>query len=253
MMIWSDKGVTVTVPDQKALLDDLADRFERGVGFSVATLNLDHVVKLARNPNFDKAYHAHTHVTADGNPIVWLSRLARQDVSLIPGSELIEPLIAVAAARNVPVALFGATEESLEAAAAELRHRFPQLDIVLCRAPAMGFDPSSDAATDDIDAIAASGARLCFLALGAPKQEIFAARAFAALPQTGFVSIGAGLDFISGSQRRAPAWVRAVAAEWLWRLIGNPSRLAARYASCIGILPRLFLSALSARRQAGSS
>ena len=49
MMIWSDDetgGVTVTVRNQAALLDDMAQRFERGEGFSVATLNLDHVVKL---------------------------------------------------------------------------------------------------------------------------------------------------------------------------------------------------------------
>ncbi|MGC3940439.1 WecB/TagA/CpsF family glycosyltransferase [Roseobacter sp. EG26] len=254
MMIWSESetaGITVTVPDQAALLADLERCFQSGQGFSVATLNLDHVVKLSRNKAFRAAYGDQTHITADGNPIVWLSRLAGQDVSLVPGSELISPVADLAARHQVPVALFGATDEALAAAAAALSQQHPGLDVVLCRAPAMGFDPLADAAAADIAAIEASGARLCFLALGAPKQEIFAARARSALPGTGFVSIGAGLDFIAGTQTRAPAWVQAVAAEWLWRLLGSPRRLAARYGACFLVLPKLTGRALLARRQSG--
>lgn len=246
-MIWKE-GVTVTVPDQATLLSDLSDCFQAGRGFSVATLNLDHVVKLARDPAFLTAYQAHTHVTADGNPIVWLSRLAGQgDVSLVPGSELIDPLAALAAQHKIPVAFFGATDATLEAAARELRTRHDGLNIVLCRAPAMGFDPMGPAAQADIAAIKASGARLCFLALGAPKQEIFAAQAQNALPGVGFVSIGAGLDFIAGTQQRAPVFVQKLAAEWLWRLLSNPRRLAARYRACLLALPELLLRALQAR------
>ena len=255
MMIWSNSdagGVTVTVTDQAALLSDLARRFETGRGFSVATLNLDHVVKLSRDAVFHEAYRAQTHVTADGNPIVWLSRLAGQPVSLVPGSGLIDPLVSLAAEHRVPVALFGSTEATLKAAAAELSQRHPGLDVVLTRAPSMGFDPQEAAAAAEIEAIAVSGARLCFLALGAPKQEVFAARARAALPGVGFVSVGAGLDFIARTQNRAPAWVQAIAAEWLWRLIGDPKRFAARYAACIAALPRLTGKALRTRRRVGS-
>ena len=254
MMIWSEGGrndVAVTVPDQAALLDDLDRRMAAGQGFSVATLNLDHVVKLSQNALFRDAYSAHTHVTADGNPIVWLARLARQQVSLTPGSELIEPLAALAAKNRVPVALFGATEAALAAAAEALRQRHPGLEIVLCRAPSMSFDPQAPETAADIEAIVTSGARLCFLALGAPKQEIFAARAQASLPSAGFVSIGAGLDFIAGAQKRAPVWVQRLCVEWLWRLLHNPGRLAARYAACFYILPELTGRAWRIRRQSG--
>ena len=64
----------------------------------------------------------------------------------------------------------------------------------------------------------------------------------------GFLSVGAGLDFVAGTQARAPALVRALAAEWLWRLVTDPRRLARRYASCLAILPGLAHEALSARR-----
>jgi exopolysaccharide biosynthesis WecB/TagA/CpsF family protein len=255
MMIWSrleadETPITVTVADRPGLLADLAKRFEVGQGFSVATLNLDHVVKLARDKAFHTAYAQHTHVTADGNPIVWLARLAGQsDVSLTPGSELIEPLAQLAQSKEVDMAFFGATPDSLEAAAEALVARYPGVRIVLKEAPPMGFDPDGPAADDAIASIAASGARLVFLALGAPKQERFAARAATQLSHVGFVSIGAGLDFISGQQTRAPKWVRRLAAEWLWRLLSSPLRLAARYWACIVMLPRLFARALATRQR----
>ena len=255
MMIWSEAAegqgqITVTVPDKATLFSDLAQRFDTRQGFSIATINLDHVVKLSKDTRFRTAYAAHSHVTADGNPIVWLARLAGQsDVALVPGSEIIDPVARLAAEKNVPVAFFGATDASLQAAAEAMRQQIPGIDIVLTLSPPMGFDPESAEADAAIAAIKESGARLVFLALGAPKQEVFAARAAAELSQTGFLSIGAGLDFISGAQTRAPKWVRAIAAEWLWRMLSNPKRLAARYGQCILALPGLTLRALMMRRQ----
>ncbi|MEL7114015.1 MAG: WecB/TagA/CpsF family glycosyltransferase [Pseudomonadota bacterium] len=252
MMKWADTSVgavTVTVPDADALLSDLRNRFAAREGFTVATINLDHVVKLSRDEAFREAYARHSHVTADGNPIVWLSRLAGQkEIALVPGSEAIEPVARLAAEMKIPVAFFGATDASLKAAAAAMRAKIPQIDIVLTLSPPMGFDPQGVAAEDAIAQIGASGARLVFLALGAPKQEIFAIQAAASLPEAGFLSIGAGLDFISGAQVRAPQWVRAMAAEWLWRMLSNPGRLAARYGACILALPGLMLRALRARK-----
>jgi len=249
MMNWNlapnhSSPVVVNVNDQDSLLADLEQHFEQGRGFAIATLNLDHVVKLRKDAAFHQAYSAHTHITADGNPVVWLSHLAGQnDITLIPGSELIEPVSSLAAQHQIPVALFGATDESLQQAATALQSQIQGLNIVLCLSPPMGFDPDGATASEAIETIRASGARMVFLALGAPKQERFAQAALKALPEVGFLSIGAGLDFISGNQTRAPRWVRAVALEWLWRMIGNPRRLAMRYAGCIAILPRLALHA----------
>lgn len=253
-MLWSPpldpagRQVAISAPFRAALLRDLDERFQRKEGFSLATLNLDHVVKLRHHPGFRAAYLAQTHVTADGNPIVWLSRLAGQKIDLIPGSDLVDPVAGLAAQRGVRVAMLGTTDEALAKAAEVLAHRHPGLDVVLRLAPPMGFDPEGPAADAAIAAIAESGAGLCYLALGAPKQEIFAARAHARLPHVGFLSIGAGLDFVAGTQRRAPRIVRLLAAEWLWRLASDPARLARRYGACLVVLPGLTLAALRVRR-----
>lgn len=249
MMNWCDTGpsIFVNAASRAELLADLCARMQVQQGYSIATLNLDHTVKIRRDADFREAYAAHSHITADGNPIVWISGIAGQRVELIPGSELIEPVAELAAKNDVPVAMIGSTSQTLAAAAKALKARYPRLNIVEQIAPPMGFDPSGAQADAAIEACQKADVRLVFLAFGAPKQEVFAAYAQEKLPRSGFLSIGAGLDFIAGTQMRAPKWVRKLAAEWLWRLATNPTRLARRYGACIAILPRLTRTAYQSR------
>src|SRR5207244_12787727 len=83
--------------------------------------------------------------------------------------------------------------------------RFRGLQIAGCLAPGPGFDPYSSEADIAIERIRDSGAKLCFVALGAPRQELFAARCLDELNGTGVLCIGAALDFIAGTQSRAPS------------------------------------------------
>jgi exopolysaccharide biosynthesis WecB/TagA/CpsF family protein len=239
--------IGIDATGRAALLQDLEARLATGRGFTVATINLDHVEKLRKSERFRRAYAAQTHVVADGNPIVWVSKLAGAPVELIPGCELVEPMAEAAARRGAKVALLGATKDSLDRAAERLSARLPGLQIVARIAPPMGFDPYGPVADEALEALRASEAQLVFLALGAPKQEIFAARAQRSLPNVGFLSIGAGLDFIAGTQTRAPRWFRQRAMEWLWRAATDPRRLAKRYARCALLLPGLAWDALMRR------
>lgn len=242
------RRIRVNVPSADALLAEVRARLQRGQGFALATINLDHLVKLSRDPAFRDSYAAQDLICADGNPIVWLSRLAGKPVSLVPGSDMIVPLAQQAERAGVPIALMGSTDETLAAAAAALEREVPGLRVAARIAPPMGFDPAGEGAAAILDQIAASGAGLTFVALGAPKQEAFAAFGRARAPAMGFASIGAGLDFIAGRQKRAPAWVRALAMEWLWRMLSNPRRLARRYLDCAVILPGQTANALRQRR-----
>lgn len=237
--------ITVNKSDRTDLLDEVRQRIRDREGFAIATLNLDHMVKLQRSPAFRAAYLRQDFVVADGNPIVWLSRLAGSPVSLVAGSDLVDPLAELAADERAPVALLGATDATLARAAAELTARHPGLRIVARLAPGRDFDPCGAEADEMILALRRSGARLTFLALGAPKQEMFAARCRDLLPGMGLASVGAGLDFVAASQRRAPVWVRRIAMEWAWRMLREPRRLVARYALCAATFPPLVFGVLA--------
>ncbi|KIN73205.1 Glycosyl transferase, WecB/TagA/CpsF family protein [Sulfitobacter guttiformis KCTC 32187] len=235
--------VEVNIPTRAALFHAVGECFSRGTGFALATLNLDHLTKLPVDTAFANAYRAQDMVVADGRPIIWLAQLAGQTLELMPGSDLVIPLTELAAEMGMPVALMGSSDAALAGAQSALETRVPQVNIVLSHAPAYGFDPTGSEAAEICEILNASGARLCFIALGAPKQELFAAFARNRAPAVGFASIGAGLDFLSGHQVRAPKIMRVLALEWLWRALQSPRRMVPRYAKCFAILPRLALDA----------
>lgn len=233
-------GWGITVPTLNAAVTAIADRAERADSFDVFTLNLDHVVKLRRDAVFRDAYSRASMITADGAPIVWLSRRQGAQVSRTAGADLVVPLIDEAARRQIPVYLFGSTGGTLAKAARAFSDRTNGLiDIAGTDAPSSPFDPNGREADAAIARIAASGARIAFIALGAPKQEIFAARAKAQGLRCGLICIGAALDFIVGDQLRAPKFMQQSGTEWLWRLATNPRRLAGRYADCAVLLADL--------------
>lgn len=241
--------IRINMPTRAALFRTLRDRFARKQGFALATLNLDHLSRLPRDPAFATAYGRHDFVVADGRPVTWLCRIAGERTALLPGSDLVRPLCRLAAEEGVSVAMIGSSQSVLDRAAARLTAEVPGLKIGFIHAPPFGFEPEGDAAFALLRELAASGARLCFVALSAPRQEQLAARGRQVAPAVGFACIGAGLDFIAGHQHRAPRLMRLLALEWLWRLMLSPRRLGPRYARCFAILPGLMGRALRQRWQ----
>ena len=240
-------AIRITHPDAPALLADVSARLADGHGFALATINLDHLVKLQRDPAFLAAYAAQDFVVADGNPIVWLSHLARRPVRLVPGSDMVLPLVRAAAAAGRPLSLLGSTGHALEAPRQRRPSLVPGPPRGLLIAPPMGFDPAGEAAQAMLERLESVGPGLCLVALGAPKQERLSALARRLAPSVGFANVGAGVDFVAGTQTRAPQWVRAIAMEWLWRALSSPRRLLPRYAACAAILPRQAMQALRLR------
>ncbi len=245
-----DIQIDVNTPTEAILENKVKHRFSTGEGFAMATINLDHLVKLRNSPDYTRAYAKQDIVVADGWPIVTLAKVARHKVELMPGSDMILPLSRWAADLGVKVALVGSTQEVLKIAKTRLEEKAPGLKVSLLHAPEMGFDPKSENAENLLRRLEQNGISLCFLALGAPKQEELAAHGRDLAPSVGFASIGAGLDFIAGQQKRAPNIWRRLKLEWLWRAMSNPVRLIPRYARCFAILPRELANAFKLRNEA---
>jgi exopolysaccharide biosynthesis WecB/TagA/CpsF family protein len=239
--------IEVNIPTRALLFQILRERLAQRTGFALATLNLDHLTKLPVDPVFLAAYRTHDLVVADGRPVVWMSQMAGKPLELMPGSDMILPLCRLCAELSRPIALIGSSDAALAGAAEALKAQVPGLEVGFTHAPPYGFDPEGAEADQILRDLAASGAGLCFIALGAPKQEVFAARGRKIAPEVGFASIGAGLDFLSGHQVRAPRIMRALALEWLWRALQSPRRMIPRYAKCFAILPGLMIGALRQR------
>lgn len=215
---------------------------KRSDSFAVFTLNLDHLDKLRCSEAFRQAYGLARYVTADGTPVAMLASRGSRRIERTTGADLIVPLMRAAAAADLAVYLYGTSPHVLEKAGAFLAESTGSLlRITGAESPPHGFDPEGGEADVALDRIERSGARLCLVALGAPKQELFAARAVRRNIPVGFVCIGAGLDFLAGTQTRAPRFMQNSGLEWAWRLSTNPRRLALRYARCAWVLAQILI------------
>ncbi|QGM47855.1 WecB/TagA/CpsF family glycosyltransferase [Methylocystis heyeri] len=228
--------ISVNLPNMGSALDAMMSRARAKSGFTLFTVNLDHLVKLKRDRGFLSAYKRADFVTADGWPIVWMLRQKGGEVKRTTGADLVEPLCARAAREALPVFFVGPSYASQRKALDILTRRYPGLRIAGADTPHVRIDAIEEAAAALATSIKESGARFCFLSLGAPKQELLADALRRHCPEVGFICVGAALDFISGHMVRAPRGVQLLKLEWLWRLASDPRRLGARYAQCFQLL-----------------
>ena len=242
------------LPLDRVTLEGALDEMDRlvraGQGGTVFTPNVDHVVLSKHNPRFRAAYASASLSLVDGTPVLWAARLLGQPLpAKISGSDLVLPLMERAAQKGHRVYFLGGDPGVAERAKAVLERRFPALQVV-------GIDDArihvDSIEKDVLQRIRDAKPDLVLVALGAPKQEIFSNEQRETLKPAVLLGIGASLDFIAGSRRRAPGWVSSVGLEWLYRLVQEPRRLAGRYLlrdpEFLWIVGRQLLKAQSAER-----
>ncbi|MBM4776629.1 MAG: WecB/TagA/CpsF family glycosyltransferase [Archangiaceae bacterium] len=197
-------------------------------GGSVFTPNVDHVVNVDSDDVFAAAYQRASLSVADGMPLVWASKVLGQPLpERVAGSDLLEPTLQLAAKRGWRVFFLGAAPGVAEKAAAVARERFGT-NVVGTDSPFVKLDD-----TAQIDRIARqladSKAEIVMMAFGAPKQELLIDRIAERVKPAVMLGIGASLDFLAGTVKRAPAIMRSTGFEWLYRLSQEPGRLWKRY------------------------
>lgn len=81
---------------------------------------------------------------------------------------------------------------------------------------------------------------IIWVALGAPKQEIFMSKLKPYLHRGVQIAVGAAFKFYSGQEEtRAPMWVRKSRLEFLYRIYSDPKKQFARCKQIVYSLPRI--------------
>ncbi len=199
-------------------------------GGAVFTPNVDHIVRAGLDPHLREAY-AHASLSlADGMPVIWASHLLGRPLpAKVSGSDLIDPLMARAAARGWRVYLLGGAEGVAARAAERLCVRYRDLHVVGTSAPRLD-DPLNDT-QGELACLRVREAQpdLLLVGLGCPKQEVWSHRYAGALRPTVVVCVGGSFDFVTGRVKRAPRWMSTAGMEWLFRFAQEPRRLFGRY------------------------
>jgi exopolysaccharide biosynthesis WecB/TagA/CpsF family protein len=163
----------------------------------------------------------------DSRFLSYVFRIAKAiRVRVCTGSDLTAQLFARVIAPDDRIVLIGGDSEQ----ARKLVDRYG-LKALSHLNPPMGFIRDPDEVERCVKFVEASSPfKFCFLAVGAPQQELLAQTLKARGIAKGLaLCIGASINFLTGVERRAPYWMQRTGMEWLYRLANDPSRLAKRY------------------------
>jgi len=211
-------------------LDAIEGLVHAGRGGTVFTPNVDHIVLAEEDALFRSAYRETDLSLVDGVPVVWASRLFGSRLpEKVAGSDLMRPLAARAATKGWRIYLLGAAHGVAQRVKEILERDYPGILVVGTGSP--NVDLAKDVADQQaiLDEVRATRPDILFLALGAPKQEIWAHRIRKILQPAVIIGVGATFDFIAGTAKRAPSWIGDAGFEWLYRLAHEPRRLWKRY------------------------
>jgi N-acetylglucosaminyldiphosphoundecaprenol N-acetyl-beta-D-mannosaminyltransferase len=224
---------------------------ESGQPHQIITANLDFVAMARKRPDFARVIAEADLVVCDGKPLQWAASIQGSPIpARVTGMDLVLQAAKLSAERGYRIFLLGAKPGVAERAASALDELFPGVQVVGVYAPPEGeFSATENARM--VALVRESQADVLFVALGAPKQDIWISTHLAQLGVPLCAGIGGVFNFLSGETRRAPVWMQQAGLEWAFRLLQEPSRLWRRYlVNDLPIFFRLLTGQVGARVRA---
>jgi N-acetylglucosaminyldiphosphoundecaprenol N-acetyl-beta-D-mannosaminyltransferase len=222
-------GVLVDAVDYEAAVGRIIDAALAHRPFAVSALAVHGVMTGRRDPLQRELLNQFDIVAPDGQPVRWgLNLLYRTRLrEAVRGTDLTLRVLQAAAENDLPAFFYGSRREVVDGLVTKLQRRFPQLRVA-------GAEPSKfrTVSFEERQAIVArirdSGARIVFVGLGCPRQEVFVheLREQLSMPM---IAVGAAFDYLSDFLPQPPRAIQRVGLEWLWRLTLEPQRLWRRY------------------------
>ena len=193
----------------------------------VVTPNVDHLILYYDDSTFRDHYAAASYVLMDSRFATRLIRLLKGvQMPVCTGADLTATLFRDSVSTMDRILLIGGSEEQ-----AQTMTQMFGLRNLHHYNPPMGFIRNPAAVEECLKFIEdRSPFRYCFIGVGSPQQEAVAhALRTRGIARGLALCVGASVNFITGSERRAPQWMQKASIEWLYRLLQNPRRMASRY------------------------
>lgn len=192
----------------------------------IGVLNAAKIVNQRRDPMLRQALLDCHLLLADGQSVVWASRLLGRPLpERVAGIDLFTQLLELAHRQRHSIYLLGARPDVLAALERTIAQRWPGLRLAGSHD---GYFADADA-PDIAEAIRASGADMVFLGMASPKKEIFLRRFQHQLGVPVLHGVGGSFDVMAGITKRAPLGWQRLGLEWAYRLVQEPRRMWKRY------------------------
>ncbi|WP_017314654.1 WecB/TagA/CpsF family glycosyltransferase [Mastigocladopsis repens] len=208
---------------------EFLEKLQSGVVF---TPNVDHLIKLQKDPEFLQAYSISDYKVCDSQILVHASKFLGTPIKeKISGSDLFPAFYNYHRHNeDIKIFLLGAGQGVASKAQNEINRKTGRSIVIASYSPPFGFDKDEQECQNIVRMINNSGATVLVIGVGAPKQEKWIYKYKAMLPQIRiFMALGATIDFEAGNVKRSPKWMSEVGLEWLFRMLCEPKRLWKRY------------------------
>lgn len=203
---------------------NLAATRERSAPAFVSYLNAWCYDLACRDAEYAKLLRKADAVYADGQAIVWASRVLGAPVpERVNAADFISDFCRAAAERHLSLYLLGSALGTAQGAAARFAEMAPGLQIAGTHS---GYFDSDEEVVADI---AAAAPDILLVGMGVPRQEKWVAAHLTQLNAKVVWCVGALFEYYAGQRARAPVWVRKAGLEWAFRLALEPRRLWRRY------------------------
>jgi len=194
--------------------------------FTVGVVNAAKLVNLRRDPALRGAVTACDLVVADGQAVVWASRLLGAPLpERVAGIDLFTELLGEASRRSQRVFLLGAAQDVLDLVVQRVNRDYP--GVVVVGAQHGWFDPSESQQV--AAAVRAARPDLLFVAMTSPRKELLLDTWSQFMDVPVCHGVGGSFDVLAGRTRRAPKLWQRWGLEWLYRVGQEPGRLWRRY------------------------
>lgn len=215
--------------------------WHKGLLRQVVTVNPEFVMEAQKNPEFRNVLNGASLALADGVGLVlasvflcgWKHRLLR-----MTGVECVVMLARLCVRTGNQIYLLGAGPGIAERFAEVLRRRYPALHIVGAeegiKKSESGIVNQESLDKEICQRITDAKTDVLLVAFGAPKQDLWIARNTDRLSGVRIaVGVGGAFDYLAGIVPYAPAWMRSIGMEWLYRLFAQPERIGRIYTAVI--------------------
>lgn len=259
---WADRlpppivmmGVPLDQLNTTQTLEIITEMIESRSPHLIATANVDFLAQVQHDEELRRILVDADLIVCDGTPLIWMSRLLGDPLpERIAGSDLVPLLLDLAQEKGHRVFFLGGRDEVVAIAENKIKERWPRLTIAGMYSPP--FAPMHQMDHSGIcQRIREAKADMLFVSFGCPKQEKWLASNFrdAGVPVS--IGVGATIDFLAGTVKRAPVWMRKTGLEWLFRVAQEPKRLARRYWTDIWVVgPGLLMQLMKMRARARSA
>ena len=168
-------------------------------------------------------------VTPDGMPLVWTAKLmGDKSIERTYGPDLMLAVCEAGQKKGYRHYLYGGTESACSLLKNVLKRNFP--DIIICGSFSPPFKITYIQERKEIlDEINRLNPDVLWVGLGSPKQDYWMRHHRDRLDVPVMIGVGAAFDFLAGTKKQAPRWMRKAGLEWFFRLCSEPQRLWKRY------------------------